>query len=122
MAKEIVSPDIARLLSKSLLFGVLDESARRELTNHVHRKTFNSGEPIFHVGDPGQSMMVILVGTVVNLASRLCGDATDGQILVDSRVRAAVEVFATIEPIGALTFKGFNRPVKAFSVQGLEGA
>jgi len=37
-------------------------------------------------------------------------------------VRAAVEGFAAIEAVGALTFKGFNRPVKDFNVQGLEGA
>ena len=62
------------------------------------------------------------VGMVVNLASRLCGDATDGQILVDSRVRAAVEEFAAIEPVGELTLKGFNRPVRAFNVEGMQGA
>ena len=100
MAKEIVSPDIARLLSKSLLFGVLDESARRELTNHVHRKTFNSGEPIFHVGDPGQSMMVILVGTVrvslpgprgkgVILADLGAGELLGEVALIDGRERSA---------------------------------
>ena len=62
------------------------------------------------------------VGMVVNLASRLCGEATDGQILVDSRVRAAVEDIAAIEPVGELTLKGFNRPVRAFNVQGMQGA
>ena len=100
MAKEIVSPDITRLLSKSLLFGVLDESARRELTSHVHRKTFNSGEPIFHVGDPGQSMMVILVGTVrvslpgprgkgVILADLGAGELLGEVALLDGRERSA---------------------------------
>ena len=61
------------------------------------------------------------VGMVVNLASRLCGDATDGQILVDSRVRAAVEEFAAIEPVGELTLKGFNRPVRVFNLEGMQG-
>jgi adenylate cyclase len=56
------------------------------------------------------------VGMVVNLAARLCGEARDGQILIDSRVRAAVESFATMEPVGELTLKGFNRPVKAFNL------
>jgi class 3 adenylate cyclase len=58
------------------------------------------------------------VGMVVNLAARLCGEAGDGQILVDSKVRAAVESFATTEPVGELSLKGFNRLVKAFNVTG----
>src|SRR6516162_10510863 len=59
-----MTDDVSRLLSKSLLFSSLDESARRELVGHVHRKSFNVGEPIFHIGAPGQSLMVILAGTV----------------------------------------------------------
>ena len=53
---------------------------------------------------------------VVNLAARLCAAARDGQILIDSRVRAAVESFVTLEPVGELALKGFNRPVKAFNL------
>jgi adenylate cyclase len=60
------------------------------------------------------------VGMVVNLAARLCGEARDGQILVDSRVRAAVEGFATFEDVGELTLKGFNRPVKAYNLKGVQ--
>jgi adenylate cyclase len=59
------------------------------------------------------------VGMVVNLAARLCGEAADGQILVDSKVRTAVEHLATVEPAGELTLKGFNRPVRAFSIKRL---
>jgi len=60
------------------------------------------------------------VGMVVNLAARLCGEAKDGQILVDSKVKAAVEAVAATESIGELSLKGFNRPVKAYSVRGLQ--
>jgi adenylate cyclase len=60
------------------------------------------------------------VGMVVNLAARLCGEARDGQILIDSRVRAAVEGFATTEPVGELALKGFNRPVKAFNLMQVQ--
>jgi len=60
------------------------------------------------------------VGMVVNLAARLCSEAKDGQILIDSRVRAVVENFATMEAIGELTLKGFNRPVKAFNLMCVE--
>jgi len=64
VATELASQDIAQLLSKSLLFGALDDGARRELAGHARRQSFDIGEPIFHVGAPGQSMMVILNGTV----------------------------------------------------------
>jgi class 3 adenylate cyclase/CheY-like chemotaxis protein len=60
------------------------------------------------------------VGMVVNLAARLCGEAGDGQILIDSKVRAAVEDLAATELIGELPLKGFNRPVKAYTVCGLQ--
>jgi class 3 adenylate cyclase len=58
-------------------------------------------------------------GTVVNLGSRLCTQATDGQILIDGRVQLAVEAIARTEPIGDLDLKGFHRPVRAFNVRDL---
>jgi CRP/FNR family cyclic AMP-dependent transcriptional regulator len=99
VAKE-ASPDIARLLSKSLLFGVLDDDARRELAGRVHRKSYESGEPIFHVGAPGQSMMVIVAGTVrvslpgprgkgVILADLGAGELLGEVALLDGRERSA---------------------------------
>jgi class 3 adenylate cyclase len=59
------------------------------------------------------------VGTVVNLAARLCADAKDGQILIDGKVQSAVEASTTTEPAGELALKGFHRPVRAFNVCGL---
>jgi class 3 adenylate cyclase/AmiR/NasT family two-component response regulator len=56
------------------------------------------------------------VGTVVNLAARLCAEAKDGQILIDAKVQAAVEDFATAERVGDLALKGFHRPIKAFNL------
>jgi CRP/FNR family cyclic AMP-dependent transcriptional regulator len=76
----LASQDVAQLLSRSVLFGALDEVARRELTSHARRQSFNSGEPIFHVGAPGQSMMVILNGTV---RVSLPGPRGKGVILAD---------------------------------------
>jgi adenylate cyclase len=61
------------------------------------------------------------IGTVTNLASRLCGEAKPGQILVSQRMVGGVEGVATVEPVGELTLKGFQRPVKAFNVVRLEG-
>jgi class 3 adenylate cyclase len=56
---------------------------------------------------------------VVNLGSRLCTQAADGQILIDGRVQLAVEAIARTEPIGDLDLKGFHRPVRAFNVRDL---
>jgi adenylate cyclase len=62
------------------------------------------------------------VGTVTNLAARLCGEARPGQILVARRVLGAVESLVVSEPIGDLALKGFLKPVPAFNVIGLKEA
>jgi class 3 adenylate cyclase len=56
------------------------------------------------------------IGTVCNLAARLCAEAKDGQILVSSRVARAVEAVARLEDLGNLELKGLRRPVAAFNV------
>jgi adenylate cyclase len=59
------------------------------------------------------------VGSVMNLASRLCDEAGPGQILVTDRVFAEVEDLVTAEPAGELTLKGFHRPISAFRLLSL---
>jgi adenylate cyclase len=59
-------------------------------------------------------------GTVSNLASRLCDQARNGQILVDAKVHAQVKGLAEMESVGELSLKGFHRPVKVFNVRGLQ--
>jgi len=61
------------------------------------------------------------VGTVVNLAARLCSEAEDGQILIDRKVQAAVEIFAVTQHTGELTLKGLHRPVATFNVATVKG-
>jgi class 3 adenylate cyclase len=56
------------------------------------------------------------VGSVMNLASRLCDEAGGSQILVSERVLAEVEELVEAEPAGALTLKGFMKPVTAFTI------
>jgi class 3 adenylate cyclase/CheY-like chemotaxis protein len=58
------------------------------------------------------------VGSVVNLASRLCDEAQGGQILLGPRAYTAVEGSVRVQPIGPLTLKGFHRPVPAFNLLG----
>ena len=59
------------------------------------------------------------IGTVTNLAARLCGEAGGGQILVSARLAAAVEDMIDAEDVGALALKGLARPVPTWSVRGL---
>jgi len=56
------------------------------------------------------------IGTVCNLAARLCAEAKDGQILISGRVAAAVEKIIPLEDLGSLTLKGLSQPVSAFNV------
>ena len=56
------------------------------------------------------------IGTVTNLAARLCGEARGGQILVSRRLYSAVETLVEVEPLGELTLRGFARPITAFNV------
>jgi adenylate cyclase len=56
------------------------------------------------------------IGTVTNLAARLCGEARGGEILVSQRVEALLEGALATEAAGELVLKGFHRPVPAFRV------
>jgi adenylate cyclase len=60
------------------------------------------------------------IGTVTNLAARLCGEAKGGQILVSSRVAGAVEELIDGDEVGALALKGFLKPVPTFNVGRLK--
>ena len=60
------------------------------------------------------------IGTVTNLAARLCGEARGGQILVSLRVVGEVEELIDAEELGPLSLKGFAKPVPTFSVSGLK--
>jgi adenylate cyclase len=56
------------------------------------------------------------IGSAINLASRLCGEARAGQIVIDQRALSSVEPWVEAARIGDLVLKGFNRPVPAFEV------
>jgi class 3 adenylate cyclase/putative methionine-R-sulfoxide reductase with GAF domain len=59
------------------------------------------------------------IGTVSNVASRLCDEAKPGQILISPRVLMAVEKDVTVEPVGEFTLKGIRRPMSTYNVQAL---
>src|SRR5436309_15376037 len=56
------------------------------------------------------------IGTVSNVASRLCDEAKSGQILISPRVLAAVEDTVKVEPAGEFDLKGIRRPLAAYNV------
>ena len=61
------------------------------------------------------------IGTVTNLAARLCGEAEDGQILISPRIFSKTEAQIDTGSLGELALKGFHRPVHAHNVLGLRG-
>ena len=60
------------------------------------------------------------IGTVTNLAARLCGEARGGQILVSARVAAEVEDLVETEEVGPLALKGLTKPILAFDILRLK--
>jgi adenylate cyclase len=56
------------------------------------------------------------IGTVCNVAARLCGEAKDGQILLAQRVNVALKGSLATEQVGALALKGLTQPVVAYNV------
>jgi class 3 adenylate cyclase len=56
------------------------------------------------------------IGTVCNVAARLCGEAKDGQILLSQRVNVALKGSVATEQVGALALKGLTQPVVAYNV------
>jgi len=60
------------------------------------------------------------IGTVTNLASRLCGEAAGNQILISQRVCVGVESLVEVEPEQVLRLKGFHRPIISYRVRGLK--
>jgi class 3 adenylate cyclase len=60
------------------------------------------------------------IGTVPNLASRICAEAKSGQILISQRVLGAIEQIVEAEPLGAISLKGLARPIPIHDVHGLK--
>lgn len=59
------------------------------------------------------------IGTVCNLAARLCGEAKSGQIVIPQRLLASIDALFEVEAIGEMTLKGIQRAVAAYNVVGL---
>ena len=62
------------------------------------------------------------IGTVSNVASRLCDEAKSGQILISPRVHMAVEKDVTVEPAGEFELKGIRRPMLVYNITAMAAA
>jgi class 3 adenylate cyclase len=59
------------------------------------------------------------VGTVTNLAARLCGEAKGGQVLTNRKTLSEFEQLVEVENIGELQLKGFAKPISTFNITAL---
>jgi len=60
------------------------------------------------------------IGSVANLASRLCNEAKGGQILVNQKTFDRIEEVVEAEPLGELELKGLAHPVSVFNITGMK--
>jgi adenylate cyclase len=58
------------------------------------------------------------IGRVVSLASRLCDEASDGEILVSAQVQAAIAHLVETKRLPEVTLKGFHKPIAPHSLLG----
>lgn len=96
--------------------GLLTEKWR----NRGHSLGFGLGIALGYatLGQIGfeQRLEYAAIGSVTNLASRLCDEAKAGQIVVSRRVYGAVEQWVEAKPLDDLVLKGFNHPVLAMEI------
>lgn len=100
------------------------EKLNEQWRKHGHDLGFGVGlamgyATLGHIGFEGQ-FHYGAIGSVLNLAARLCDKAESGQILMTRRVYAEVEDLVEAEPLGSYELKGFHRPVPAFNVLKLK--
>ncbi len=98
--------EFARLFRKCSLFSGLDTADLATLAARAHRRRLVQGEPIFHAGAPGDSLVGVLVGAVrISLPSRggkelILADIQAGEVfgeiaMLDGGVRSADAVAVT---------------------------
>src|ERR1700680_796879 len=115
------TPDPARrAIDMAVAMRAAAQDLLRSWRRHGHEIGFGVGiaQGYATLGQIGFSerMDYTAIGTVTNLAARLCGEAKDGQILISARVATAVEDSARLEEIGDLSLKGLSQAVAVFNV------
>jgi class 3 adenylate cyclase len=66
----------------------------------------------------GSAARPTAIGAVINLAARLCAEATDGQILVSGRLASSIGDVAEIEDLGERQLRGMIRPAPIANLRG----
>lgn len=100
MANALTVQSGRALLEKCTLFSSLDEKARRDIAGYARPRSFVAGEQICRLGDHGNSMMAVIVGTVrislptvrgkeIILADLRAGELFGEIALLDGRPRSA---------------------------------
>ncbi len=99
----------------------LAEAWRRPGHALTHRTGISMGfATLGRIGFPGR-FDYAAVGSVTNLASRLCNDAGDWEIRVSDRVLAALDDRAEVDLVGDLQLRGFSRTVRVHTVRSFDG-
>jgi class 3 adenylate cyclase/HAMP domain-containing protein len=92
----------------------------RKWRNRGHSLGFGMGIALGYatLGQIGfeQRLEYAAIGSVTNLASRLCDEAKADQIVVARRVYGIVEQWVDAKPLDDLVLKGFNHPVLAMEI------
>jgi class 3 adenylate cyclase len=73
------------------------------------------------IGFPGR-WDYAAIGSVTNLAARLCAQAADGQVLVERKLFAAIQTLVEARAMGPVALKGFAHAVEVFAVEGLRAS
>jgi class 3 adenylate cyclase len=115
------TPDPARrAIDMAVAMRTAAQDLLRNWRRHGHDIGFGVGisQGYATLGQIGfaERMDYTAIGTVTNLAARLCAEAKDGQILVSRRVAIAVEDSASLEEIGDLSLKGLSQAVAVYNV------
>jgi class 3 adenylate cyclase len=109
-----------RAVEMALALREAAQGLLRTWRRHGHELGFGVGisQGYATLGQIGfaERMDYTAIGTVTNLAARLCAEARDGQILVSGRVATAVEETARLDEIGDLALKGLSQAVAVFNV------
>src|SRR5207302_5278029 len=115
------TPDPAeRAIQMALAMRAAAQGLLQSWRRHGHDLGFGVGisQGYATLGQIGfaERMDYTAIGTVTNLAARLCDEAKDGQILISRRVATAVEDSARLEEIGDLALKGLSQAVAVYNV------
>jgi adenylate cyclase len=103
-------------------FGQLaEEWSRRGFDLQIGIGVAQGHATLGRIGFEGRSDYAA-VGSVTNLAARLCEEAGPGRLLISQRVYAATEHLLIADPVGELSLRGFSRPTRAYDVAGLDPA